>query len=64
MTMNVKCYSYIRWSSDVQAAGTSYERQTVNAKRVAAEHGLEYQPPVAIGFCTFTEFQGFTDQYL
>jgi len=28
-----KCYSYIRWSSDKQTSGTSFARQSENAKK-------------------------------
>ncbi|WP_055648016.1 recombinase family protein [Shewanella sp. Sh95] len=42
-TTNTKrrCYSYIRWSSDKQAAGTTLARQLATAKAIADEHGLE-----------------------
>lgn len=42
MATKVQCYSYIRWSSDAQAVGTSYERQVAHAKRVATENDLQY----------------------
>lgn len=37
----VKCYSYIRWSSEQQSSGTTLERQLHTAREIAAEHGLE-----------------------
>ncbi len=37
----VKCYSYIRWSSEQQAHGTTLERQLRTARDIAAENGLE-----------------------
>ncbi|MEG7474523.1 recombinase family protein [Serratia marcescens] len=36
-----KLYSYVRWSSDRQAKGTSLERQTNKAKEFATLHNLE-----------------------
>ncbi len=36
-----KLYSYIRWSSDRQAKGTSLERQTAKAREFALLHDLE-----------------------
>ncbi|HGM5486747.1 TPA: recombinase family protein [Serratia marcescens] len=36
-----KLYSYVRWSSDRQAKGTSLERQTTKAKDFATLHNLE-----------------------
>ncbi|MFP2424858.1 recombinase family protein [Enterobacter ludwigii] len=36
-----KLYSYIRWSSDKQAKGSSLDRQLETARRVAHENGLE-----------------------
>lgn len=35
------CYGYIRWSSDAQSDGTTYERQLATATRVANQNGLE-----------------------
>ena len=40
-TTKIKCYSYIRWSSEDQAKGSSYERQRSIAESIANEHGLE-----------------------
>ena len=36
-----KCYSYIRWSSDKQAKGTTLERQLKTAQEIADDNGLE-----------------------
>ncbi|MDM3016070.1 recombinase family protein [Citrobacter sp. CK189] len=42
MSSKQKLYSYVRWSSEKQSSGTSFERQTSRAKSFALEHGLEY----------------------
>lgn len=40
--MKKKLYSYIRWSSAQQTAGTSLERQTAAAREYAFNHNLEF----------------------
>lgn len=42
MSSKQKLYSYVRWSSEKQSAGTSSERQTSRAMRFAEENELEY----------------------
>ena len=42
MSSKQKLYSYVRWSSEKQSAGTSSERQTSRAMRLAEENELEY----------------------
>lgn len=42
MSSKQKLYSYVRWSSEKQSAGTSFERQTAGAKKYAHDNGLEY----------------------
>ncbi|CAH5562689.1 hypothetical protein AI2999V1_1395 [Enterobacter cloacae] len=42
MSSKQKLYSYVRWSSEKQSSGTSFERQTSRAKSFALEHDLEY----------------------
>lgn len=42
MSSKQKLYSYVRWSSEKQSSGTSFERQTLRAKSFALEHDLEY----------------------
>ncbi len=40
-TEKKKCYSYIRWSSDRQASGTTLERQLDIAREIAGKNNLE-----------------------
>lgn len=40
--MKKKLYSYIRWSSAQQTAGSSLERQTAAAREYASNHNLEF----------------------
>ncbi len=42
MSSKQKLYSYVRWSSEKQSTGTSFERQTARAKQYAHDNGLEY----------------------
>lgn len=42
MSSKQKLYSYVRWSSEKQSAGTSSERQTSRAMRFAKDNDLEY----------------------
>ncbi|MFK3911028.1 recombinase family protein [Enterobacter cancerogenus] len=42
MSSKQKLYSYVRWSSEKQSTGTSSERQTSRAMRLAEENELEY----------------------
>ncbi|WLI78461.1 recombinase family protein [Kosakonia sp. H02] len=42
MSSKQKLYSYVRWSSEKQSTGTSFERQTARAKQYAYDNGLEY----------------------
>lgn len=37
-----KLYSYVRWSSEKQAKGTTLERQLASARAFANENGLEF----------------------
>lgn len=48
-----KLYSYIRWSSAKQTAGTSLSRQTQAARLYATEHGLEYTEILDAGVSAF-----------
>lgn len=40
----VKCYSYIRWSSEDQAKGTTRDRQSHAAQKIADDNGLQLVP--------------------
>ncbi|MGM8754234.1 recombinase family protein [Enterobacter chuandaensis] len=48
-----KLYSYIRWSSDKQAKGSSLQRQLETARRVAHENGLELIEIIDAGLSAF-----------
>lgn len=48
-----KLYSYIRWSSDKQAKGSSLQRQLETARRVAHENGLELVEIIDAGLSAF-----------
>lgn len=48
-----KLYSYIRWSSDKQAKGSSLDRQLETARRVAHENGLELIEIIDAGLSAF-----------
>ncbi len=48
-----KLYSYIRWSSDKQANGSSLQRQLETARRVAHENGLELVEIIDAGLSAF-----------
>lgn len=48
-----KCYSYVRWSSDKQSTGTTKERQTTLAYKVADELGLELVEVLDAGVSAF-----------
>ncbi|MBO9492468.1 recombinase family protein [Endozoicomonas sp. G2_1] len=41
MSNNVQVYSYVRWSSDRQADGSTKQRQLKIAEKVAQEKGFE-----------------------
>jgi len=41
MSNKVKCYSYIPWSSDKQASGSSSIRQESLAKQIAIKNDLQ-----------------------
>lgn len=49
----VKCYSYIRWSSEKQSKGTTLERQLRTAKEIADENGLELVELIDKGISAF-----------
>jgi len=49
----VKCYSYIRWSSEQQSSGTTLERQLHTARGIAAAHGLELVELIDKGISAF-----------
>lgn len=48
-----KLYSYVRWSSEKQAAGTSLSRQSDAAREFAADHNLEYVEVIDAGVSAF-----------
>ncbi|WP_064799977.1 recombinase family protein [Serratia plymuthica] len=48
-----KLYSYIRWSSDRQAKGTTLKRQTAKARQYANTNGLEYVEILDAGVSAF-----------
>ncbi|EMW3188153.1 recombinase family protein [Klebsiella quasipneumoniae] len=48
-----KLYSYIRWSSAQQTAGTSLERQTTAAREYASSHNLEFVEILDAGVSAF-----------
>lgn len=48
-----KLYSYIRWSSDKQAKGSSLQRQLETARRVAHENDLELVEIIDAGLSAF-----------
>lgn len=48
-----KLYSYIRWSSDKQAKGSSLQRQLETARRVAHENSLELVEIIDAGLSAF-----------
>ncbi len=48
-----KLYSYIRWSSDKQAKGSSLQRQLETARRVAHENDLELLEIIDAGLSAF-----------
>mgnify|MGYP003874879619 CR=1 FL=1 len=48
-----KCYSYIRWSSDKQEKGSSYNRQLAYSEKFAREHDLELVEIVDSGISAF-----------
>lgn len=48
-----KLYSYIRWSSEKQAKGSSLHRQLETARRVAHENGLELVEIIDAGLSAF-----------
>lgn len=48
-----KLYSYIRWSSAKQTAGTSLTRQTQAARLYASQNGLEYTEILDAGVSAF-----------
>jgi len=48
-----KCYSYIRWSSDKQAKGTTLERQLKTAQEIADDNGLELVEIIDSGISAF-----------
>ncbi|MBL4910125.1 MAG: recombinase family protein [Alteromonadaceae bacterium] len=48
-----KCYSYIRWSSDKQAKGTTLERQLKTARDITSEQGLDLVKIVDRGISAF-----------
>ncbi|MGI4653595.1 recombinase family protein [Klebsiella pneumoniae] len=51
--MKKKLYSYIRWSSAQQTAGTSLERQTAAAREYAKAHDLEFVEILDAGVSAF-----------
>jgi DNA invertase Pin-like site-specific DNA recombinase len=53
MSSRRKLYSYVRWSSEKQSAGTSYERQTSKARQFAQEYDLEYEEITDAGVSAF-----------
>lgn len=48
-----KCFSYIRWSSDKQEKGSSYNRQLAYSEKFAKEHDLELAEIVDSGISAF-----------
>lgn len=48
-----KCYSYIRWSSEKQEKGSSYNRQLAYAEKFAKEHDLELVEIIDSGISAF-----------
>lgn len=48
-----KCYSYIRWSSDKQAKGTTLERQLKTAQEIADDNKLELVEIIDSGISAF-----------
>lgn len=53
MTNKSRLYSYVRWSSDRQASGTTLARQTESARLFAIEHGLTYVEILDAGVSAF-----------
>lgn len=53
MTNKSRLYSYVRWSSDRQASGTTLARQTESARLFAVEHGLTYVEILDAGVSAF-----------
>lgn len=49
----VKCYSYIRWSSEQQPSGTTLSRQEDIAQKIADEMGLELVTLIDKGISAF-----------
>ncbi|WP_157826700.1 recombinase family protein [Colwellia sp. 12G3] len=48
-----KCYSYIKWSSDKQAKGTTLERQLKTAQEIADDNSLELVEIIDSGISAF-----------
>ncbi|MCW1971994.1 UNVERIFIED_ORG: DNA invertase Pin-like site-specific DNA recombinase [Pantoea agglomerans] len=53
MNNKPRLYSYVRWSSDRQATGTTLARQTESARLFAAEHDLVYVEILDAGVSAF-----------
>lgn len=53
MTNKPRLYSYVRWSSDRQASGTTLARQTESARLFAVEQGLTYVEILDAGVSAF-----------
>ena len=53
MSSKQKLYSYVRWSSEKQSRGTSFERQTSRAKQYAYDNDLEYEEIKDAGVSAF-----------